>query len=173
MVLTTLLATVGLAAAAAPASASVADATCAGSVSSTFSPGLRANLLPPPPPATTATESAALTGCVSLSVPAITSGTIVPNGNTESGNCVAVNPTVTDVIGINWNNGTSSVVFVTDRVAVNAAAVRTVTLTGVVVAGTFFGQAAVIVFTSPLDPLDCLSASGLTSTTGVVTLAIT
>lgn len=155
--------------AASPAShALVGDMVCpAGNQTVSFSPGVTLT-----PQNVSVTFNAALGLCVSLTQPQITSGT--SSGNvTVALDCLDLLSTTTGTQTFNWNDGQSSTLSFT-RTVTNLNGQTVLTLTGPITAGLFTGRTAVFVIVQPaLNLLACQTPQGLTSQSGVATLAIT
>ena len=152
---------------AATASAEVADATCAGTVASTFDPALRAFTQ-----STAGSDTTLLAACTSLSDPTIRSGRTAVSYS-ASMSCVAPlnGGTVSETIA--WSNGATST-FESTATSTTVAGESVSTQLGSIVAGQFSGDTAVKVTRTPtLDLLSCLLGPGISSRQGVATLAIT
>lgn len=161
------LALSGAGAAVPAAHAGALDATCQGSVSSTFSPGLRVVAQ-----TTAATDTTTLGTCVSTADPTLTSGSAFAS-YTASESCVSpINSgTITQVL--RWSNGRRST-FTATAALTSVAGQSVATFTGTITAGLFAGDTAEEITISPaLDPLSCLLGPGVTSRNGTATLAIT
>lgn len=124
------------------ASAGVLDMTCTppSSVINSYSPALTLA------PQSVSVSTSALYGpCVSLSQPAITSGTRAATATTTS-SCADLLGSGTFSYTINWNTGQTSTLS-TNYTRVVAGAVYTVTATGVVTAGVFAGGTVAVNYT--------------------------
>lgn len=127
---------------AAPADAGVLDMTCTppSSVINSYSPALTLA------PQSVSVSTSALYGpCVSLSQPAITSGTRAATVTTTS-SCADLLGSGTFTYTIIWNTGQTSTLSTNYTRAV-AGAVYTVTATGVVTAGVFAGGSVTVNYT--------------------------
>lgn len=156
--------------AAAPTPATAADQlTCAGSQTSAYAPGLQ--LLTTQ--TVTATVNTHYGTCASVTDPTIHSAspTLVQRQATLS--CVALLSSAPSpgTIVYRWDNGQTST-FQYSNSLTQAAGLLTVTATGSIVSGEFAGASAVAVAEDVALPTDCLSAGGLTSQTGEITLTI-
>ncbi|WP_158887187.1 hypothetical protein [Amycolatopsis anabasis] len=137
---------------------------CVGSLSATFQPGLS---LTPREVATSRSQHY---------------GPCLPGGNISSGisesasvgeaSCLTPSSAESNRKTIRWNTGEVST-FSYDRMVSNVGGTAVMTLRGTIVDGPFQGATAIEVQTVPtLNTLDCLSAEGVTSKSGVVTLTI-
>lgn len=125
-----------------PASAGVLDMTCTPptSVLNSYSPPLTLA------PQTVTVSTTALYGpCVSLSQPAITSGTRSASATTTT-SCADLLGPGTFTYTITWNTGQTSTLS-TNYTRVAAGGVYTVTATGVVTAGVFAGDTVLVNYT--------------------------
>lgn len=129
---------------AAPASAGVLDMTCTPptSVLNSYSPALTLA-----PQTVTVTTTALYGPCVSLSQPAITSGTRSATVTTTT-SCADLLGPGTFTYTITWNTGQTSTLS-TNYTRVAAGALYTVTATGVVTAGVFAGDTVLVNYTGP------------------------
>jgi hypothetical protein len=149
------------------ASADVADATCVGTQTTTYSPGL--TLVP-------AQQNIQISWiyapCVSASEPAISSG-LSSATRQASVSCLSIGQVGSSIRVITWNTGqTSTFSYNAMSSIVNGDTV--VTLTGSITAGLFTGDAAEEVIVSPsLNLLGCLTPPGITSLFSTTTLVIT
>lgn len=162
---TAVMAAAGVLVLAAPAHATVGDMVCAGSESVSWSPALTNS-----PQSTTVTANRLYGPCTSLSVPGITSGSVSATIPTTS-SCVSLLSSRPVSFTITWNTGQTSTV--SGNAAANiAAAVLTVTITGIVAGGVFTGDAVVQTVVAPAtDILLCTLGLGtLSNMYGVVAL---
>lgn len=149
------------------AAADPLDATCAGTQTVTYTPGLVLQ-----------SQSEAIhfnnifAPCTSSTVPGLTSG--ISTGTAQRlASCLDLAEPDSAILTIAWNTGQTSV-FSYNRTVTTVGGTTVVTLTGVITTGLFAGDTAISVTTGPaINLLDCLSPPGITSRTGVVTLAIT
>lgn len=151
---------------AAPASAAALDVVCTGSLTNTYTPGLTLENQ-----TVSVSNISTYFPCVSLSEPAVTSGTteVTVKANTS---CLSLLTPGTGAKPITWNTGETST-FTFERTATSAGAVTVVTLTGKVVSGPFTGAEVVETETFPvLNVLDCLAPNGLRTRSAVVTLTV-
>jgi hypothetical protein len=152
---------------AATAHAGVADATCAGTVASTFDPALRTFAQP-----TAGSDETVLATCASLGDATIRSGRTAVSYS-ASMSCVAPLNGGQIVETIAWSNGTTST-FESTAANTTVAGESVSTQIGAIVAGTFRGDTAVKITRTPtLDLLSCLLGPGIASRQGVATLVIT
>ena len=139
-----LLVCAGVVAAAPSATAGVLDVTCA-------PPSSNLNSYDPPmtnAPQVVSVSTTALYGpCVSLSQPAITSGSRTA-GFTTTASCLDLLEPGTITYTVTWNTGQSSTI-TSNYTAAAAGAVLTIVATGVVTSGLFAGDAVVTNFTGP------------------------
>ncbi|WP_439676764.1 hypothetical protein [Embleya sp. MST-111070] len=140
--------------------------TCTGSSTVTYSPGLTFT-----PRTVTYNEAETLTSCLSTDA-TLTAGASTNTTTLPGASCLGAGPG-SGTYTITWNNGHTSVLTLT-YTDVIAAGVETVIGTGTVTAGQFTGGTALVttVLTAP-DPLQCLTTTGVTSQTGIVTAQIT
>lgn len=132
------------------------------------------------PPLTLASQSVGVTTntqlgpCVSLSTPAITSGTSVSTVPPASRDCLGLLSAGAATQTITWNTGATSTLS-TNRTVTMAGAVMVLTHTGTVTSGLFAGDTILITITQPAtDILLCTLGLGtIQSVYGVVTLEIT
>ncbi|MEU5696514.1 hypothetical protein [Actinosynnema sp. NPDC020468] len=159
----------GLLAAAAPsASAAALDATCTGTTATGYAPGLL--LLTERP--TLVSQSHVLTVCKSQADPAIKSATSFSSG-LGSLSCLALGAAGNGTQTITWNTGDTTTFFF-NRTRTILAGLTADVLNGVVIAGKFQGDSVVVTVTGLIaNPLGCLSATGLLTASGPVTVEIT
>ena len=149
------------------AHAAVADITCAGTETQTFSPGLLLT-----PHTATLTVHSIYNPCVSTGDPSITFGT-TDFSITGMFSCLDLFIPGSDTMAFDWSNGTQST-FSFTRSATTVGGELVVSETGVITAGEFFGDTVERIVTGPtLNTLQCASPPGITSRTGVVSIAIT
>jgi hypothetical protein len=144
----------------APAHAGVADVTCTppSSNTATYDPPL--TLTPQDGSITTETVHAP---CVSLSVPALTSGLSMSSISVKNRSCLDLLGPGSSTSVITWNTGQTSALKV-NYTATIAGAVYTVNQTGVVTSGLFAGDAVVRTLTGPAtDILLCTAGLGTVS----------
>jgi hypothetical protein len=152
--------------AASTAHAGFLEATCQGTVNSTFSPGLRLTNQ-----SINGSDSSAFS-CTSATDPTVTGGSTAQSyAATQS----CLNPAASYPFSatIHWNNGaTSTVSGISVLTALAGQSVYTVT--GTVTAGQFNGDSVVYVTIEPaLNLLECAFAPGVTSRSGTATLEVT
>ncbi|WP_447008940.1 hypothetical protein ACRAKJ_12410 [Saccharothrix sp. DSM 118769] len=156
---------------AAAATAGVLDVTCTppSSETVTYTPPLTMA-----PQAVTINSSTQYGPCVSLSNPAVTSGSRARTSNDPEQTCLDLLDTGSSTFTIAWNTGQTSIVSA-NRTATVAGAALVVTQTGTVTSGLFTGSTVVQVNTGPsVDVLLC--TAGLGTVSGIyslVTLEIT
>ncbi len=151
----------------AAAHAGIVDATCAGTVSSSFDPALRTFAQP-----TAGSDETLLATCASLSDATIRSGRTAVSYR-ASMSCVAPLNGGRIVETIDWSNGTTST-FESTATNTTTAGESVSTQIGAIVAGTFRGDTAVKITRTPtLDVLSCLLGPGISDRQGVATLVIT
>ncbi|NUR27166.1 MAG: hypothetical protein HOV83_15195 [Catenulispora sp.] len=154
-----------LAGAAAPAHAAVTDATCVGSTSAHYTPGLTLTQQ-----STTVQAQFLFNGCTGTDASA-TAGS-ADRTVTTALSCLTPEVTGPGSITIRWSNGASSD-FAFNRTLTHVGGQSVVTFLGQITSGEFSGDSATLVATSPnLNLLDCLAPTGVTNTAGVVTLEI-
>jgi hypothetical protein len=162
----TVLATLTSLLASPPAQAGELPTTCAGTLTNTYEPGL--TLMPQNHEVTNVTS---YSGCLSLSHPAVTSGTSQVTVHAVT-SCLIVLQPGSGSKTIEWNTGQHSV-FDWNRTVTSVGAVTIVTLTGHITSGLFQGADAVEVETFPvINFADCLATGGLKSRSAVVALEI-
>ncbi|MFF4344199.1 hypothetical protein ACFY00_30265 [Kitasatospora sp. NPDC001540] len=165
-----LLASIGLLASPAHA-AGVLDTTCTppSSSTTTYSPPL--TLTPQP---SSSTLSYQFGPCVSLSQPAVTSGTSTRTNPASSRSCLDLLGVSAGTLTITWNTGQTSTLSV-NVTSTRAGAALVVTQTGTVTSGLFAGDTVVITQTGPAaDVLLCTAGLGtVPSIYGLLTLEIT
>ena len=150
-----------------PASAARVDATCAGTETVKFQPGLLLS-----PQNVSVTVNGMLSPCTS-SDSGIKSGTYLQNF-TATLSCDTVLAPLAATRVFQWSNGRSSTFFY-KRTINNAGGQTTVTFTGTITSGEFSGDPAVeqVVFVTP-NSTQCLAPPGLTTLgPGPATLSIT
>jgi hypothetical protein len=151
-----------------PAGATVVDLTCLGTQQVRITPGLT---FQPKPVAITVTTR--YSGCVSPSMPAITSGVHTDSFVIPGASCLG--PLLETGQGsetITWNTGQAST-FSFARTGNTVGGATVVTQTGTISSGVFAGKSAVKAVVSPaLNLLQCLFG-GVTDRTGPVTLTLT
>ncbi|WP_306748095.1 hypothetical protein [Saccharothrix yanglingensis] len=153
------------------ASAGVLDVTCTppSSETITYTPPLTTT-----PQAVTISSSTQYGPCVSLSNPAITSGSRARITNDPEQTCLDLLDTGSSTFTITWNTGQTSTISA-NRTATVAGAALVVTFTGTVTSGLFTGSTVVQTNTGPsADVLLC--TIGLGTVPGIyslVTLEIT
>lgn len=162
----------GAAVFASPASAAgVLDATCTppSSATTTYSPPLTNT----PQPSSSAI-SFQLGPCVSLSQPALTSGTYARTNPARPRSCLDLLSSSSGTLTITWNTGQTSTLSVNVTTTIAGAAL-VVTQTGTVTSGLFTGDTVVITQTGPAaNVLLCTAGLGTVSSIyGLVTLEIT
>ncbi|MFI2104587.1 hypothetical protein ACH436_14925 [Isoptericola sp. NPDC019693] len=159
-----LLATVLATSGGATAHAEVLEATCTGTSTVHYTPGLRLA------PRTVDVDGGRQYDCLSATVSSGVSSFALDD--VERG-CLSAAPSA-HVETITWDDGSSSVLSGTVTV-VNAAGTTVVTKTGTVTAGRFLGAAVLQVNTGPTISglLDCLTTTGLTTITETTVLEIT
>ncbi len=153
------------------ASAGVLDVTCTppSSQSATYTPPLTAT-----PQDIVGSSTTQYGPCVSLSNPAITSGTRIASGPTRGFSCLELLRSGSSTFTITWNTGQTSTIS-SNHTGTIVGATMVVTRTGTVTAGLFAGSAFLQVNTSPAaDVLLCTAGLGtVPSTYALVTLEIT
>lgn len=139
--------------------------TCTGSASVVYSPGLTFT-----PRTVTFTETDTYSTCLSTD-PTLTSGSSVNTVSLAGASCLGAGPG-TATYTINWNNSQSSTLALS-YTDVIAGGVETLIGTGTVTSGQFTGGTALvtIVLTAP-NPLQCLTTTGATGQSGVITAEI-
>ncbi|MER5261805.1 hypothetical protein ABTZ99_06965 [Actinosynnema sp. NPDC002837] len=153
------------------ASAGVLDVTCTPPSSNniTYNPPLTMT------PQTLAFSAATQYGpCVSLSNPAITSGSRTTTGSVSDASCLDLLGSRSFTLTITWNTGQTSTI-AGNSSATTAGAVLVSTFTGTVTSGLFAGSTAVQVLTAPATDV-LLCTVGLGTVSGIyslVTLEIT
>ncbi|GHD53509.1 hypothetical protein [Streptomyces galbus] len=157
---------------ASPASAAgVLDVTCTppSSATSTYSPPLTNT-----PQPSSSTVSFQFGPCVSLSQPALTSGTYTRTNPARPRSCLDLLSSSSGTFTITWNTGQTSTLSVNVTTTIAGAAL-VVTQTGTVTSGLFTGDTVVITQTGPADDvLLCTAGLGTVSSIyGLVTLEIT
>lgn len=169
-----LLLLVGLLTTAGPASAredGLLDVTCTPPSSSitTYTPPLTST-----PQVVGATSSIQLGPCVSLSTPALTSGTSVISPPPRSRTCLDLLAAGTEVRTVTWNTGATSTLSL-NRTTTVAGAVLVVTFTGTVTSGLFAGDTVLRTITGPSTDITLctLGLGTVPSVYGVVALEIT
>ncbi|MGW4806892.1 hypothetical protein [Kitasatospora sp. NPDC004272] len=151
-----------------PAHAAPLDATCTGTDTTTYTPGLTNT-----PQSVTVSGTIHLT-CLSLSHPAITAGTISGGGTAPNLTCAVLEQPSSGSSTVAWNDGTHSAYTYSTALGPGAAGTQLLTLTGTVTSGTFNGDSLVItVVFANADLTACDSPGGLTSRTGPATLLAT
>ncbi|MFF8471976.1 hypothetical protein [Streptomyces griseus] len=162
-----LLATTVVAALAAPAQASPALVTCAGTTTVSFSPGL-----------TPVEQTVAVSGqdaadlCLSLTHPQLT-GFIAPFSGTATQSCTSLFAGGSGTETLNWNDGTSSSWSYTNSFS-NVNGTKVGTSTGPITAGTLAGAMVTQTITFPsLDLTACTTSQGLTALSGLDTWTFT
>jgi hypothetical protein len=154
----------------APASAGLLDVTCTPPSSdlATYSPPLTST-----PQTVTATVTTQYGPCVSVSQPAVTSGsrTITLTGTRD---CLELLNVTSAILTITWNTGQTSTI-TGNRVGNVVGAVIVFTITGTVTSGLFAGDTVVQTITGPAtDILLCTAGlSTVSSVYSLVTLEIT
>lgn len=150
------------------ASAQLIELTCLGSQTTTYSPGLR-----PFPQSISYTATGALTSCVSPTDSTLQAGTYTINAQVT--NTCLLSPTgQAGNLTFTWNNGQSSTVLFTSNIVLTPLATTQVVSTGTVISGLFQGAMATVTVTLVTPNLtQCLSAEGVTTLTGPVTLTFT
>jgi len=148
------------------AHAAVADLTCPGTESVTFTPGLLLTLQQ-----VTLHTSRQWGPCVS-SDPTVSSGSDAESFvNTIS--CLSVAAAGTGTVTFTWSNGRTSTFAFTKSVS-HPVGQTVVTYTGNITAGEFAGDSALETITgAALNLTACLAPPGITSTFGVAVLEIT
>jgi len=148
------------------AHAAVADITCAGTETQTFSPGLLLT-----PQTETLTVHSIYNPCVSTADPSITFGTTDFSISLPL-SCLDLPRSSSGTMPFNWSNGSQST-FSFNRIATTVGGELVVSETGVITAGEFFGDTVQRTVTGPtLNTLQCVFPPGITSRTGVVSLVI-
>jgi len=152
----------------APAAHAAATATCAGTSTISYQPGLTLT-----PRAVHYAETDTFSGCVSTDA-TLTSGTSSSSVDLPAASCLALPSVVNDpAFTIYWNNGQQTVVDLTFTDVI-IGGTEQITGTGPVVAGEFLGGNATVVWLYPVvNLLDCLSSQGLTSQNGILAAQIT
>lgn len=150
------------------ANAQIIELTCLGSQTTTYSPGLR--LFPQP---ISYTATGALTSCISPTDATLQAGTYTINAQVT--NTCLLSPTgQAGDLTFTWNNGQSSTVRFTTNVVLTPLATTQVVSTGTVISGLFQGAMATVTVTLVTPTVtQCLSAEGVTTLTGPVTLTFT
>jgi hypothetical protein len=150
----------------APANAGVLDVTCT-------PPSSNLNSYNPPlttTPRTVTVSTTALYGpCVSVSQPAITSGSRTA-GFTVTASCLDLLDPGTITYTITWNTGQSSTI-TSNYTVVAAGAVLTIASTGVVTSGLFAGDSVVTSYTGPATDIT-LCTLGLGTVASVYTVGV-
>ncbi|MEU6481047.1 hypothetical protein ABZ858_30050 [Streptomyces sp. NPDC047017] len=150
--------------AAAPSGAALVDVVCpVGSNISTYTPGLTYTSKP-----THFTATGQVSGCVSLSNPALTGANLSAAGD---GTASCTSGSFSNTTVYHWNTGQSSTVVGTGSINLKPDGETVFVLTGTVTSGPFTGatvlQTKVLLST---DLLACLTPGGLTSIAGPITL---
>ncbi|WP_306750076.1 hypothetical protein [Saccharothrix yanglingensis] len=148
------------------ASAGVLDVTCTppSSQSTTFTPPLTVT-----PQNTVVSVTGQYGPCVSLSNPAITSGSRTYIGQEPGRSCLDLLDSGPATFTITWNTGQTSTVSANSTSTIVGAAV-VVTVTGTVTSGLFVGSSVVQIITGPAaDVLLC--TLGLGTVAGIYALA--
>lgn len=148
---------------AAPAHAA-SQATCAGTSSASYSPGLKNT------PALVQTSFREVLGpCVSLTDPSVTSGTMSGSVTATSG-CEDLLHSSPGVVTFHWNNGNSSTFTYNSQVDLVLGQL-VIVQNGAITAGEFSGSTAAVTITD-VGNLTACGGSGLTSVEGPMTLDI-
>ena len=148
------------------AHAAVLDASCVGTQTATYSPGLTLT-----PAMQSVGANTVYTPCVSPGRPALTAARNTSFAR-QSLSCLDVDQTGSGSKIIVWNTGEISA-FAFNRTVSHLAGTAVVTLTGAITAGVFAGDTAVEVITGPsLDILACFMPPGITGRAGATVLTI-
>jgi hypothetical protein len=149
---------------ASPAAAS-GSVTCAGTVSTTYTPGLTLT-----PQTVGVHEEDSYTGCTS-SVPGITSGTSLWEVDLNM-SCLSPGQLDTTEYVVEWNDSSTSVTELTFSYS-TVAGQSVATGVGTVASGRYAGGTVVGVWTYlQLNLLQCLASPGVTEQNGVIALSI-
>ncbi|MET8575598.1 hypothetical protein [Streptomyces sp. NPDC005012] len=120
------------------------------------------------------TSSVQLGPCVSVSTPALTSGTSVVSAPPASRSCLDLLSAGTETRTVTWNTGATSALSLNRTVTVAGAAL-VVTFTGTVTSGLFAGDTVLMTITGPSTDITLctLGLGTVPSTFGLVALEIT
>jgi hypothetical protein len=161
----TVLATVVVGGAAAPGASALAQVTCNGVNSLTYSPAVTAT-----PQTVTLTAQTTFGTCVSLTHPSIVSGTVPANSVTTTSSCNQLLGTASPTFTITWNTGQTSTLTAntyTDKVDGQPVVI----LLGSITSGLFAGATVTEQTVLTGDLTACLGP-GLTATSGPAILTI-
>jgi hypothetical protein len=153
---------------ASPAQAGLLDATCTGTQTATYSPGLLLT-----PQFVFITASTSYTPCASVSDPAITSAHFGPSTFPTTMSCLDLLSTRSGSTTITWNTGeTTTFSYTVTRT--NSAGQYVSTYLGTVTAGKFLGDTVSQTFAGVTPNLiGCLAPPGVTSESGAAVLEVT
>ncbi|WP_146616624.1 hypothetical protein [Kitasatospora sp. SolWspMP-SS2h] len=152
---------------AAPAHAAPLDATCTGTDTTTYTPGLTNT------PRTVTISGRISLSCLSPSRPAITGATITGGGTAPDLTCAVLEQPSSGTSTIAWSDGSRSTYTYTTALGPGAAGTQVLTLTGTITSGTFAPDSLLIaVVFANTDLNACNSTSGLTGRSGPATLTV-